>query len=430
MGDSELFLDLDSDLRWKLSVDAPGCWAQAVDISAHDERQRLEMPLQPAGMIRGELFLPSGDAAPDQVTVSFQSVAAEKGRGQPEFTKLTAPCPVQVGVWRCWIPAGRLDLRLEAEGFVPHYIWDLDLGARETLHLGRFQLERGASLIGWVMAPAGEVSDQEPIVVRLLQESLGAPPDSRLQISESRAAVSPRGFFQLRNMPLGTYALVVGTDSGFSPRRVGPIHIGRPMEYAVEEPIVLEELAFLEVFIDPPSDPYQEPWTVGLSTWLPQSTFFTRVASSPATPGGYWSKEGLETGVYLLEIEDSQGAHFYRKELDAVSGMAPLEIQIAQVFVKGTVSVGDEPIAAALRFMDPDSGRHVSFTAGEDGHFEGFLPTVGLWNVRLQQEDHASEHIKSPLRSSGKGTPGTPTWTSSSRILELRASYSTSRAIE
>lgn len=388
---SELFLDLDADVAWELSIDAPGCWADTMTLNAHDERRLLEVALQPAGIIRGELVLPSGDATPVQLTLSFQPVDPEKG--QSEITKLTALCPVEMGVWWCRIPAGRVDLRLEAEGFVPFYIWDLDLGAGETLHLGRFQLVRGASLVGWVMAPAGEVPAQDPIVVQLSQESLGAPADPRLRIRESKAAVSPRGFFQLRSVPLGTYVLVVGTDSGFSPRRVGPINIEQLKEYTLEDPIVLEQLALLEIFIVPPSDPYQQPWDVDLSKWLRKSRFSSRVASSPATPGGYWAKEGLETGVYLLKIEDSHGSYLYRKEIDVTSGMPPLEIEIAQVSVKGTVTVGDEPIAATLRFMDPDSGRRVSFTAGENGTFEGLLPTAGLWNVRLKQEGHASEHF-------------------------------------
>ncbi len=378
-GPSVLELALDSRVTWELSLEAAGCWAQPRFLAPEDATEILAIELLPAGISRGQVRAPRGEDLPESLSVRFQSLPST-GEEAPAIPKLNASCPILEGSWECELPSAELDLRLVFEGYVPHYFWNVPIPVGEAFDMGSLRLERGASLIGWVRT-SDRGANLEKLALMLIPETLGEPTSERGRLRSLEASPNRRGFFELRPVPPGVWALEVGEGSGYSPQRVAPIRIDEEIEISLE-PIELERLARLEVVLAPPLDPHLEPWEVRLRKALPMSRLFKDVTNLKTSSSGYWIQDELEKGVYDLTIRDSRGAAFHRREIQVEPGMVPLEIDLPGLLLEGTLSIGDEPIAAEVVFRD-DSGRRATFTASDDGLFEGFLPSTGEWRVQV-----------------------------------------------
>lgn len=162
---------------------------------------------------------------------------------------------------QCSFPATRLDLRLQAEGFVPQYSWDVEVRPQEPLDLGPYRLLRGASLIGRVQVdgPAGGPSSE----VELRPARMSPPPSreaaGRDEQRSLRTRVNARGFFQLTGVPAGEYRAVARL-AGYAPGPSLPLTVQAGAEAELREPLVLHRPLALEVRLHPPLDPYGQPW--------------------------------------------------------------------------------------------------------------------------------------------------------------------------
>ena len=94
----------------------------------------------------------------------------------------------------------------------------------------------------------------------------------------------------------------------------------------------------------------------------------------------------MVAGDYLLFIEDSGGSRWLDKPLQ-VDGDQTLTLDLQLVAVKGTASRGDDPFVGKLIFGGLYGTRTITFTTDEDGHFAGFLPKEGKWEVEISTKD-------------------------------------------
>lgn len=369
-------LDLAPALDWTLRAESPSCWAPPARLEAFAAASAVDMKFWRRATLTGALAFPDATRPPETVAMRLRA-APSSGQAMD----VTQSCAVSGGKWRCDVPAMALDLRLHASGFVPHYAWDVRPVAGESRDLGTFRLVRGASVSGWVVAPAG---GRGVATVELLPDAIASddPDRGRAAMRTAMASTTERGFFQISGVPRGTYT-VRARRKGWSPSRAVPVRLEEAEEVGVDPPLELLPLATLDLTIDPGLDPEGEPWTVTLSRAVPLSHAYAVVIKEAATPGGLWISRDLEADVYQLSVSDARGSVFDRRQLDlAAQGAGTIAIRIERVAVRGTVTAGEEPLAATLSFTSGEA--RVRMQANEEGKFEGVLPDEGKWEVEVR----------------------------------------------
>src|SRR5260221_650411 len=134
----------------QLTLVSKRCWAPQVTIAP--DTGVIDLPVWAAATIRGTFAFREGAADPKKVTLRLSGSSDGKARNDSQkFGTFETPCTVRDKQWQCALPAGiALDARLEAEGFIPIYFWDVTSSAHEVLDLGAVELRRGASVRGWV----------------------------------------------------------------------------------------------------------------------------------------------------------------------------------------------------------------------------------------------------------------------------------------
>lgn len=382
---NEVSPELDPTLPWKIRFRGDGCWApeQALAPREAETPTTLHLPLWPAGRLTGKLVAPthpSEEGTPlARVELGFESVPRPlRSRGTHEVPTSTTVCPVDEGIWDCPLPATPLDLRLEAPGYVPHYLWGIDVRAGETRDVGTLQLATGGSLVGWVR---GDGVD-EVVTVELAPEVFygDATATGRLAKRGRRTQANERGFFQLQNLAEGSYVLVARAGEERSPLRVAPLEIDRGREHVLPEVLILQPKSSLAVSVLPPVDPYSEPWRLTLQRHIPLSTYVEDVDQGIVQGDGKRVVRQLDHGTYVLAVADSRGSKYTRKRFDVGTGETELVIEIPVVPVAGRISWGDEAIATQLFFRGLD-GRRITLESDEEGYFEGYLAREGDWRV-------------------------------------------------
>lgn len=366
----------------------------------------------PAGRVGGRLKLTDPrETRPQSVDLRFQS--APGGRSKVPVTTVT--CPVEGDRWQCEVPAGELDLRLQASDYVPSYFWNVAVQPGKVSELPTVELVRGASLIGWAELD-GPVPDPEKTAtvelspVRAGRGSGTKAGQERLGRLSSKVEVNSRGFFQLRGIQAGEYTLTARLD-GFSPATVSTT-VPAGQETRLSEPIFLQRPVTLEVRLHPSLDPYGRAWQIevleGGHQPLTGSGALQRLGVFQADLAGFWAKEGLIPGShYLLFVRDTAGSQWHFETLEASASMAPLDIRLEAVAVDGRISRRDEPLEATLWLTASGGGnQRIRFDSDEEGRFSGTLPVEGEWGVDFERPDGGVQALD-PVevrRSPGKET--------------------------
>ncbi len=381
-------LRLDPRWGWRITLEAIGYWAPAASVPPGGEHNELALHLWPAATVSGLLEPPPGEPLPVEVTLQLESTPTRASSSKRRIPRTTALCPVAEGRWECTVPATRLDLRLAADGFVPLYLWDVDVPA-EPLEVGVWQLERGGSLAGWITW--SEASEPEAVAVVVLDRQLsgwqGDPAQrQRLAAQARRATANERGFFQLKGIPAGGYVLTA-EKTGFAPARIFDLEVETGAETMLEEPIVLRPPPVLELTLQPPTPPGDQPWLIKLSQLEPGSSVLIERAGPEAAHDGEWRHVAAEAGQFLLEVIDAHGSVWAERWLRLEPGLEPLFLEIPLVPIVGRITLGDEPLSATLAFGSTQRRPQVRVRSGEDGRFEGYLPREGEWLIDLVFED-------------------------------------------
>ncbi len=408
-------IDLEANAHWLVSVEAEGFWAPKLDFHPPDVRDEpFEIRLLPTGQATGRL-LGHPSQLPDQVTLTFEAAPDPSAPGSTIVEKLVpktlSTCPVEPdGSLRCTVPAGVvLDLKIQPAGFIPHYLWSLEVEPAQSLDLGSFELRAGASLAGWVSVPEAS-EDRGAASVELSPRVLGwqgnPKEGQRTKRRNLSTRTSDRGFFQLGSIPPGGYVLTA-SHPGFAEAVVPEIDVVEDEEIFLEEPLVLEPLGTLEALIDPPVDPRGRPWILRLLLRQRAATNLSRtVEESAASTEGQWRREGLQHGSYVLQVSDVDGSSWLREDVEVHADPKTIFLTAPVVPVEGHVSMGDESIEATLVFGSTQGSERIRLQSDEEGDFEGYLPREGVWPIDLvfDEEDGQAMAIE-PVeveRSSGQ----------------------------
>ena len=372
-------LYLGRNVAWRVSLQAEGYWA--AEVMVQPDADSLRMELLPTGSVTGTMPRLPGEPLPPAIEVRIESSTTASSSSKVRRTAFH--CPVEEGQWTCEVPAGLLDVRLFVDGFVPHYLWDFELPPGQTADLGPLELARGASVAGWIAWPrSGDDAEVASIVLdREVSGWQGDPSERRrLDARSLQTHADDRGFFQITGIAPGGYVLTA-EKPGLSSSRVFDLAIEEGRETFLEDPIVLEPPTDLELQIEPPRDPLGRAWTVTLSQPVPGSSVLETRETSAASLAGQWRRPILETGSYLLQVQDAKASTWAEQWIHVIPGMAPLFVEIPLVAIEGRITMGDEPLAADLTFGSTQGMKQIKLSAGQDGRFEGFLPHEGLWPV-------------------------------------------------
>ncbi|HYO76628.1 MAG TPA: carboxypeptidase-like regulatory domain-containing protein, partial [Thermoanaerobaculia bacterium] len=357
------------------------CWAAPLAVPAGASGETFDFRIWKTAHLRGRVGVVSGETLPQQVSVTFQL----PGSAHNERTEVACPVARASRSWTCSMPAAKLDLRVAASGFAPHYLWDVDLSAAQTMEVGELQLARGASITGWVSSEDPSVELRETAVklvpLTFAAHAPGATVRDALRVDQTKP--NARGFFQFGNVPPGLY-YVTAEKAGLSRAVRDDIKIGEANELLLEVPLTLRRMATVDALISPPLDPFGAPWQISLRKRTPQTSAFSKeVASGPATMSGGWRSDDLEAGPYLLRVSDSRGALYEYEQIDVASDAPLVNIVVRAVAVEGTLRIGGTPARAELRFRPMRGNGSTVLTSGDDGTFSGVLAREGKWRVEV-----------------------------------------------
>src|SRR5262245_40332740 len=102
---------------WTFEATVKGFWAAPQELLVPNESgvtAEVVLRLWRAGLLKGSASGPS----PHEIEVDFRSSPASGAAPEPGRTS----CTVAGAAFRCSVPAGRLDVELQATGHVPHYL--------------------------------------------------------------------------------------------------------------------------------------------------------------------------------------------------------------------------------------------------------------------------------------------------------------------
>ncbi|HEX6864102.1 MAG TPA: carboxypeptidase-like regulatory domain-containing protein, partial [Thermoanaerobaculia bacterium] len=255
-------MQVPSDSAWEVSADVPGFWVRRETVSTGpaDQVTRLALTLWPLGKISGVLTVKDKKIPLPKMLV-VQTVGAPAFAKRPEAPKGALDCPVdEHGQWSCSLPATTYDLVISAKGMTPHYRWHVQVPAGKTLALGTVELERGASVAGWVAVEGGAI--EEGCVARLSPLVAGGADlksVSELGRTAREQPVRKDGFLQLTGLAPGNYLIEV-EQPGYPPVRVSPVKVDHGTETFLRAPILLRKPIELRFDIHPPADWLGKAW--------------------------------------------------------------------------------------------------------------------------------------------------------------------------
>jgi len=261
---AHLSLSLPAGSQWEVSAEVPGFWVRrkALAVAPSDQSSRLTLELWPLGTISGVVRV-KGKKAPLPRQVLVHSLAVPSFLKRPAAPKGDVDCPVdKKGAWSCSLPAAAYDLVISAEGLAPHYRWGVQVPAGKTLPLGTIELERGASVAGWVAVEAGTLEPGRCVarLSPLIAGGASLKSTSDLERTAFERQVGKDGFFQLAGLVPGVYVLEV-QQPGYPPVRRSPVRVDPGAETRLAEPLVLRRPLPFELEIRPPLDWLEHPWS-------------------------------------------------------------------------------------------------------------------------------------------------------------------------
>lgn len=359
---------------WEIRLASEQVWAARVYAQSDDQ---ILIEALPAARLQVPL---ANDAAISEVPVYFTPSDAQS-RDRADLT-----CPVIEREIRCTVPAGTYDLRFSPKGFMPQYRWDVNFVAGTAKKLEPVSLTRGASVVGTVTR----------------NDRGGLPADTRITLSAVhvdnpssalQARPNAKGFFEFAAVPPGEYRITAAAKSLTSDSRGIKVVANRTAE--LNTPLVLDTPKHVRATIVPILDPDGKPWLIELARKQPSGRHDT-IASGSVGSEGIWEQKSLPDGDYLLVLSRRDNSGQWLTHKFTVAGAdVDIPISVPMIHAEGTVTYGDQPIAAKLHFGGENGPVRQLITADDEGSFSGVLPM----NKDNDRWDVFIEAISPPMRT-------------------------------
>jgi hypothetical protein len=375
-------LSEEASSEWRVSLASPQHWlaGRTITFPASGSATTV-LDVWPAATLTGRLISHDGKL-PDRVTFSSESLAGREtdiARGT-EFV-----CPVVQGRLTCTVPATTMHLVLRVPSMTPHYLWDIKIPAQQSKDLGTLLLKPGASFTAYLDRDRAS-SLEKPASARLVHPVPNVPSENtaRLSIPVAEADFDRRGFVQLAPVPAGTYNLEVRAK-GYAVATIGPIDIFEGKETSFRKLIELFPPVNVAIHVDPPANAEGKPWQI---RWARTGDFAPAEASIVVHTNaeGRAVIEGQSPGLFLARLSDGENA-LWTRDVRVEDRDTEIRIELPPHAVKGTVTLGKEPVRARLTFGTIHGALRVNASSDENGEFATQLPRLGRWPVEVVSDE-------------------------------------------
>jgi Carboxypeptidase regulatory-like domain len=364
--------DVPAGSAWQVSVEAAGYWSRPEPVVVHPSGGRAAVDLLPAGRVQGVVRTPPDQKMPAELTIRMRPAP-----GSPlEFPEVSQICRVEEGGrFACVVPAGELDLRLRARGFLTHNRWGAKVPSGRAFDAGSLLLRPGASVVGWIPAPERDFRYQDCTVV-LEPYRIGVPPSladhERASELGQKETVNARGYFEVTGVAPGSYQLTV-RHPRYAPAQVAPLDVHPGAETEIHS-VVLRPAIDLEVRMDPARGPGGERWHATLLRKGTNPSHLITVQEGLASEEGVLRFPALAPGPYEIQVNTAQGTRWAFEEVEVRPGMAPHVVELPLLEVEGEVLLGSEPLRSQVWFGGVFGAVRVPIETDEEGRFTTFVP--------------------------------------------------------
>ena len=407
----EVRVDLRQGTSWTVQLVADGYWSPP-ELVVPTAGAPIVLRLHPMGKLSGRLAVAGERPADLRVRARFRSASAGvRAAAASGGIAGTVECRLDdEDALDCLVPAGELDLRLRASGFVSHYFWKRTVEAGQELDLATLQLEPGASVVGWV-----ETEDDSPLAgstVELKPQTSEQPSTAeaaRASILTLTEEVDEKGFFHVPGLLPGVY-LLTAEKPGFVPAQTIRVLVLEATEAELPEPLILARPLQLTLDVLPPADTDGGRWKVTLiesSDGLPATE---PTAHGTTDSAGRWTQKSLRPGTYLVMISSSMisssTGFLRRQELELAPERTSFVIEIPLFEIAGRVTLGDQPLETYLLFRAP-RGVSVRTRSDEEGKYQVTVPEADEWRLDVSSHEPLIFHRRRGLEI--KPAPGSRT---------------------
>jgi hypothetical protein len=367
---------------WSVDASADGIWHPTQYFVAQATGAHVLVPLWPSGWIVARLAMTKGSAAPDAVTIRFESPA-----DSPDAAPATeVTCPVSESRIRCELPAGIYDMRMRATSHVPRYFAAVAVIAQKETDLGAVALQRGTALTGRVSLGRGVDVPLARAVVSVTPMNIESG-DARSRGGTGAATIrthpSAKGFFEIGGLAPGSYQVVARVAARYSSAAVA-IAIVKDRSAELRDPLRLDEPQRIELRASPFTDPNGSRWRVTLERELSAGRN-ERLDDTQVREDGVWQSAPLHQGTYTLAIGPANGGVWMERDVEVGDAAVVVDADMHSSSSKGIVTLGDRALAAKLTFRSATVSAETE--AKEDGTFSVLLPRDATeWDVDVHNE--------------------------------------------
>ncbi len=368
----------------RLRIEGEGLWSPEVTVEGAKSGP-VTLAVYPTGEIR---FRSASDAHPDAVTAVFaSSLRADLIRPEEPFESAEEACTLGKRDLTCSLPAGILDLRLEADGFAPIYRWETEVSRGGSHAGGVLRFVRGTSVAGWVHdADDRPLADVEIDVQPFLVAARHSDPEAihRALRGSRSVTTSDRGFFQLTGLGVGSFQIRARHHDFAEFVAEEPVLLLEEGEALVIDPFRMPLPARFSASVMPPMGPSEEPWHFILMEAEPDPGEAPEELVGRGSNEGLWMQKGVEPGRYFFRVEDENGSTWYAEPIEVSAGSETIFVDIPVLEIEGSLEHGEEGLQGIVTFQAAPGYERLRFRADEDGEFAGYLPGEGWWHVDVE----------------------------------------------
>jgi hypothetical protein len=365
---------------WELRAEAGGYYSAPISTEVTASSSAVTIDFYPAVLLRGTLQTGKGDR-PRELTAEVRPVVRADER--QETPNATVTCRMNGDRFSCLVPAGLVDLRIGAPGFVPFYRWNVDAPPSQ-LELGAVALKRGSSFTGDVAYDEKSLPLNRVRVIAKRDSSASVALRERLALDTAVASPNARGRFSMPLAP-GDYIVQAALDGLVSDAR--PVHVVDGSEAQLREPLILHPPRRLTLHADPPLGPGGKPWFVRLMKQDRNGVIESSIHDVVSLTGE-WQRAALAPGSYVLVLSRiaSDDDAWFRQNVE-MSGDTTVDAHITYAKLIGQLTIAGKPLDGAhLTLTSVADQREVRLRSRADGSFPAIVPAVpdGRWTVDIR----------------------------------------------
>jgi hypothetical protein len=347
--------------QWFLSASATGYWSEPRLVTASPARPEVLLELEPATRVHAIVKLPR-PAKASELTIHLQTFEA-----QPRTRSVV--CAIAGERLDCDVPAGRQDLVFRIAGYSSVFRWGETLD-RPRADLGTLTFRRGSTFSGRVEIPPGRDAKVDVILAPAGETPENDAFRARRSVARQNTRPNARGYFAFNVAP-GRYVVHATAGDLISDEEEVTVVDGR--EAVLRDTLRLAPKRTLTINVHPAADPWNKTWKVTASRRNAAGIVIDQ-RTAETSPSGSVRLEGILPGTYSVSVHRSSLDEWFAARIE-VDGDATLDVRIATTRVRGSVTLGKQPVAALITFFG-ENGMRLPVHSKADGTFLTLLPTV------------------------------------------------------